>query len=224
MRLIRIVNQSTVASDADVATSVAAVQRQANEHLAPAWGVTARLLVATNTYAGGGEVIHILDNSDQADALGYHERDTLGVPTGFVFAKTAISAGMDWRVTLSHELLEQLVDPYLCLTSLAKWAGKNALLALEVCDPVEADVYQIDGVPVSNFVFPLWFSPDPRPSWAKLDYLGNVTSPQQLTKGGYVSYAYNLTNWRQSSARTDPDDLGSGRYSRQSRRAGRNSS
>jgi len=48
----------------------------------------------------------ILDDSDQAGALGYHDLTSDGLPIGKVFAASDLKAGTSWTVTASHELLE----------------------------------------------------------------------------------------------------------------------
>ena len=53
------------------------------------------------------------DNPDQAGALGYHEITSQGTPLGKVFAKLDLQSGASWTVTLSHELLEMLADPWI---------------------------------------------------------------------------------------------------------------
>ena len=47
------------------------------------------------------------------------------------------------------------------------WAsdGKTRNYSFEVCDPVEAPTYDVDGVSVSNFVTPAWFDPTRRRQW-----------------------------------------------------------
>ena len=62
----------------------------------------------------------------------------------------------DWSVSsvMSHEVLEMYIDPNCNL-----WAndGKGSAYSFEVCDPVEAPSYTVNGVSVSNFVTPSWF-------------------------------------------------------------------
>src|SRR6266571_4314023 len=53
----------------------------------------------------------ILDTSDVADALGYHDFTPAGRPIGKVFAQSDIMDNLEWTVTASHELLEMLADP-----------------------------------------------------------------------------------------------------------------
>ena len=88
-------------------------------------------------------------------------------------------------VVLSHEILETFYNPYVNL-----WAnrGDETFVALEVCDPVENDSYEIDvdgvKVSVSNFVLPAWFDKEMTKA-GSYDYMSKLTSPLTLSKGGY---------------------------------------
>src|SRR3954470_19632502 len=84
---IVLVNESTVLKDADVAACAAALDTQANQHFAPYWGIGAHV-TAAKAVPQGSLGLHLLDDSDQAGALGYHDDDPkLGI-YGRVFAKT----------------------------------------------------------------------------------------------------------------------------------------
>lgn len=202
MRTITIINQATTVSPADFGAVVAACQKQFNQHFGPAWG---GLEVALQAVVGGsgvsapakGETIYILDDSDQAGALGYHEVAAGDFPVGFVFARTCQKAGTSWSSCLSHELLEQGADPFVQTTCVVSALhGRPAVIAYEVCDPVEDDGYKIDGVEVSNFVLPSWFQ-DPKAAKGPFDYLGKLSAPLAMTPGGYLSYTTDLKHWRQ---------------------------
>jgi hypothetical protein len=69
------------------------------------------------------------------------------------------------------------------------WAkdGKGAAYSFEVCDPVEAPSYAVNGVSVSNFVTPSWFDPL-APATAQFDKLGQLHAAFSILKGGYVVY------------------------------------
>lgn len=143
----------------------------------------------------------ILDDSDQADALGYHYTTPTGQPVGRVFARTVTDAGLSWTVTASHELVEMLVDPW---ASLAVDLGGGTWVAWEACDPVEADAYgyQIAGVDVSDFITPAWFTPGaPGP----YDWTGRCPRPLTLLPGGYVAVQRN-GQWTQQVAREASPD------------------
>lgn len=55
-----------------------------------------------------------------------------------------------WARAFTHEVNEALVDP----SDSIRWRFG----LLEVCDPVEGWTYQLDGVPVSDFVLPSYFN------------------------------------------------------------------
>jgi hypothetical protein len=201
MRTILVCNESTVVADADAKKAIAAVQKQIDGHYAPVWGTPALLVFQSGKPPAGVECVHILDTSDVAGALGYHDLAPGLFPEGFVFAKTSADDSSPWTVTLSHEVLEQLVDPwaYSCVP-VGSWDGSPALLALETCDAVENDTYLIDGVSVSNFILPAWFNFS-NPPGTKVDYLGKLTAPLTMDAGGYTAYTFDLVNWKQDFAR-----------------------
>jgi hypothetical protein len=65
-------------------------------------------------------------------------------------------------------------------------AGK--LYAYEVCDACEADQfsYAIDGVQVSDFVYPAWFESFRTAGSAQFDFQKQINAPLQLLTGGYI--------------------------------------
>ncbi len=85
---ISVINESTVVSDAEVTPVVGALQKQVTNEFRPIWGVDAELtLVPKNTLPPSGSWwLVILDDSDQAGALGYHDLTSEGLPIGKVFA------------------------------------------------------------------------------------------------------------------------------------------
>ena len=195
--LIAIVNQSTLVSNADAATMTQAIASQIQLDAAPLWDrAPAAVVFYTDTAAipPAAHVITLTDTiQDQpAGVLGYHTEDQGGKLWGIVAAKPELSNGGkattgDWSVSsvLSHEVLEMYIDPNCNL-----WSndGKGSIYTFEVCDPVEAPTYAVNGVSVSNFVTPAWFDPLAG-SGAKFDKLGLLTAPFGILKGGYVVYA-----------------------------------
>lgn len=185
---IAILNASTVLKDDDLTTAVAALQRQVREDFAPIWGWDADI-----SYIPSGQVpppgawqIVVMDDSDQAGALGYHDLTAEGLPIGKVFAKTDLDNGMSWTVTLSHETLEMLADPDINLTA---EASSKLLYAYEICDAVEADNlgYRINGILVSDFVYPSWFEGFRKAGSTQFAHKTALTKPFQLAPGGYIS-------------------------------------
>jgi hypothetical protein len=180
-----VINKSTLVTDADVRRWTAACARQITEHVAPAYDLTPRrvqFLSARSHAPAGAWVIAVLDDADQAGALGWHTEDAAGRIYGRVFAGPCIEYGVPVSTTLSHEIVETAVDP-----DVDQWrdTGRGYSVAYEACDPVEGDSYLIDGVAVSDFVTPAWYDPrlTGRRHW--LDN-GSVAGVFDLAPGGYV--------------------------------------
>jgi hypothetical protein len=186
---LAIINESTAWTDAEAEACVAALQTQINRDFMQAWGLTATLsFVPKGTLPPETHWwLALLDNSDQADALGYHETTETGLPLGKAFLTTTIISGGIPSVVVSHELLEMLADPW---TAESVMNGANTrLYAKEVCDAVEDDQwgYQIDGVTVSDFVLPTWFEDGSTPK--TFDHMGHLTTGAfSLLTGGYIAY------------------------------------
>jgi hypothetical protein len=206
---IAVLNASTVLPDAAVQAAVVDLQTQVHRDLAPAWGVDATLLFVphgTPPPAQAWQLV-ILDTSDQAGALGYHDVTAQGQPLGKVFAKTDQQYGLSWTVTASHELCEMLVDPEINLTVFVQpTARSGTLYAYEVADPCEADQYgyQIGPTLVSDFVTPAWF--EPSQTQGPFDYGQHLHAPLTLLPGGYMSLFQvgRGTGWHQVTAAHTP--------------------
>jgi hypothetical protein len=216
---IAILNRSTVLTDDQLQPVVAALQTQVQRDWAPVWGSDADLsfVPAGTQPAPGSWWLVILDNSDQAGALGYHDLTTGGLPVGKVFAQSDLTAGLQWSVTTSHELLEMLGDPDINLTAFVQPnATSGTLYAYEVCDACEADQfgYAIDGVTVSDFVYPAWFESFRSPGSTQFDHGKHIGAPFQLLPGGYIG-AFDVnggTGWHQRTA-----EIASPQYSMRAR-------
>jgi hypothetical protein len=197
---IAVINQSTAVSDTEVAAAVPNLNIQVQRDVAPIWGINAQV-----TYVPKGQIapanswqVIILDNSDQAGALGYHDLTANGYPISKVFAATDKKYNLSWTVTASHEICEMLVDPD-CV--LAAQTGNTTFVAFEVCDPCEADKlgYSINGTLVSDFVTPAWFQPKAHKPY---DFCNHITAPLTLLPGGYVSIWTPTKGWTQKTAET----------------------
>jgi hypothetical protein len=197
--VIAVVNQSTVLSDSQVFAVLRSMQIQCTSHLRPYWGADCTLTSwpKTQPIIPGWWQLLVIDDPDQAGALGYHELSSVGGPLGKIFARLDMQAGTSWTVTFSHELLEMLVDPWINFLS---QGSDNKLYACEIGDAVEADAlaYSIDGVLVSDFITPAWF----QPTFAdRLDFKRHLTAPLTLAPGGYISILDPATGWTQITAR-----------------------
>ncbi|HVN83744.1 MAG TPA: hypothetical protein VMW17_02750 [Candidatus Binatia bacterium] len=203
---VAVINASTVLTDTQAKAVVPALQTQVRRDFAPAWGIDADLTFVPKggKPAPGSWWLAILDNSDQAGALGYHDVTKDGLPLGKIFAGSDLALGTEWTVTASHELLEMLADPEINLTVFVQPKAKGGILyAYEVCDACEADKfgYKVNGVLVSDFVYPSWFEAF-RKKGTQFDYGKHITVPFQLLAGGYIG-AYDVTSgsgWHQLTA------------------------
>jgi hypothetical protein len=203
---LSVLNHSTAVTDAEVAKYVAAQQIQLNRDFLPIYGpaTTVRVLqvLSGQTPLPGSWQIAILDDADQAGALGYHELTNDGLPLAKVFARTCLHDKVSWTVCASHEVLEALGDPYDNELVLDETA--NRLYFKEVADAVEDDsfAYEILGVLVSDFVLPEWFVPgvEGKP----LSFKGHVHKAFELATGGYIGYldfTPSSNGWQQLTAR-----------------------
>src|SRR5258708_24239792 len=115
---IAVINASTVLTDDQVQAAVPALQTQVHRDFAPIWGIDADVsFVPSGSNPNPGLWwLTVLDDSDQAGALGYHDITDQGLPLGKGFAGTDLKYSKQWTVTASHELLEMLADPEINLT------------------------------------------------------------------------------------------------------------
>jgi len=203
--IISVINWSRQLSDADVQRAIRAVNRQINDDFAPHWGFGARLRLegkAGRQSRGfqpadvrGDAVLYVHDIVRIRDAEGYHSQNLAGIPYGFVFLELSKKLKEDWTVTLSHEALELLADPELNLLVQGPHPTKpkhRVFHWFEMCDAVQDESYAIDGVAVSNFVLPLYFTSSEERG-GRNDFLGTVTGGKTLRSfsinpGGYINY------------------------------------
>jgi hypothetical protein len=197
--VIAITNASTCLSDVQVEAVLPALQKQVTDEFQAYWQLdcTLSFLSKGQPLTPGWWQIVVMDNPDQAGALGYHELTSQGAPLGKVFAQLDLDTGSSWTATLSHELLEMLADPWI------NWCAvgtDSKIYALEVCDAVEADNlgYFIDGVLVSDFVTPAWFEPT---CADRMDFKQHLTKELELARGGYISIFDPPNGWTQVTAK-----------------------
>jgi hypothetical protein len=149
----------------------------------------------------GEAIIYLWDKSDVPDALGYHDANYRGIPYGFVFVDISTEIGEAWTVTFSHEALELIGDRQarkLVRGPHPEDPQRQVYHWHEMCDAVQDETYDIDGVEVSNFVLPLYFTEDAEPG-SRNDFLGTkyrmVGSRETsslasfgINPGGYIGF------------------------------------
>ena len=176
-------NKSTLDPGVDFVRMVAALQKFVDHCFTPVWGTPARL-ERTTGFVKGAWALVLLDTADVANALGYHDLTPDGLPLSKVFVRTTLSAKQRVSVTACHELAEMLVDPAI---NLLATGPSGSFYAYETADAVEEDEFLIDGIPMSDFVYPSWFEGFHRAGATQFDYLERVRRPFQILAGGYMS-------------------------------------
>jgi len=189
---VAIWNRSTVLSDAQVQAAVPAFQTAVSRDFAPAWKTDAMLAFVPKAGAPDPSswIIQILDDSTVKGALGYHDVTGRNAPEAFVFARTDQQYGLNWQVTLTHELFEMLLDP-LAVSCIFDQSTDTTgrLIPYEACDAVEADSlgYSIGPTRISDFILPAWFDTSLAPNSEKFDFCGHLPGPLTVAPGGYLS-------------------------------------
>jgi hypothetical protein len=179
---ITFINKATVALGVDLDDLISALQIFLDSYFTPVWGTPAKL-VKSNKFLPNAWAIVFLDSADVQGALGYHDLTSEGLPMSKVFVKTTLQVEQKVSVTTCHELAEMLVDPAinLCATGPKDW-----IYAYETADAVEEEEFLIDGIPMSDFVYPSYFEGFRKPGSTQFDYLKKVKRPFEILKGGYM--------------------------------------
>jgi hypothetical protein len=207
--LIALVNHSKRVSNSDVSIMASAIQIQMDLHVAPAWNQknpTVKFYSNSTKVPGYAWLVGIFDNPTVAGALGYHSLDKDVIDAfifvdpvldnkGVVLYDTTNPQNVSVSSVLSHEVCEMFGDRFASFWADGPQIAQGSQYALELCDPVESDSYEINvtvgkavhKVSVSNFVFPSWFN---QQATAKLnapfDYLKKLKAPFTMTAGGYM--------------------------------------
>jgi hypothetical protein len=161
---------------------VAAMQKYVDRAVAPVWGTPAKL-IKTHGFRKNAWALVFMEDADVANALAYHDLTPDGLPISKVFVRTTIRNGDLVSVSASHELIEMLVDPAINLMSTGP--DPATIYAYESADPVEALSFKVNGIPMSDFVYPSYFEAFHKPRSVKFDHLGKVTRPFEILADGY---------------------------------------
>ncbi len=214
---VALVSDTSTVSFADISTVAAALQKQAIRDFSPLWQVNATVSAfdALESVPVDYWPVIVRDDIDQPGAAGYHT-DENGQPFALV------QADDQWQLTVSHETLEMLADPFGNRTV----AGapppqappplsslKRVLYLVEVCDPCEDTqfAYGVNGQQLSDFLTPHYY--DPKGATGTLySFRGNIKGPHTVLENGYVSFGNPVTNeWYQivvANGQTQVQDLG----------------
>ncbi len=219
--IISVINHSATISDEQVQEVIRAINRQIAQDFTPYWSFGATLRLegpvgrhpSTQTLSDmrGDAVLYLLDGSNALGATGWHLANYRDIPYGFVFLGLCEKMKEPWSMTLSHEALELVGDPMcnLLVEGVHPFDRRRHVFHLfEMCDAVQAESYRIDGVEVSNFVLPSYFSMGEQDG-RRNDFLGRACAGATLKSfgmnpGGYLNiFDPKSGKWEQPVYETD---------------------
>ncbi len=194
-----VINFTSDISDREVERAVRAVNRQIAEDFFPVWrhARIAKVDNATTRHGDSGadpgrehdkdSVIYLVDERSIVNALQYRWTSAANIPMRFVYADFGA-----WSVPLSHEILELTLNP--SADAFVQGPDPRGVMrsdvglwhAQEVCDAVERTTYSIDGIEVSNFVTPRYFSLEDT-DVGRTDFLGTGVPSFGLLPGCHIS-------------------------------------
>jgi hypothetical protein len=178
----------------ELAVLSSALNEQLQHDFAPVWHVAA----STGAYRAsqlpsGCWAVRVQTTLDDPNALGYHT-DENGQPYSLVMLTN------DYAVTVSHEVLEMLADPFGSRKHQArlpdglgshyqtfglKHESSRVAYLVEVCDPCEARTYPVGGIELSDFVTSYWYR---TADVGHVSVAGGCTAPRQVAADGYCSF------------------------------------
>jgi hypothetical protein len=184
---LALVVESPKVSPRTITEVAAAVQRQLTRDLAPVWNVQATIdaFASLDHVPPGYWPIIVRDDLPGIENIGMH-LDRAGQP----FALVELSP--TWSLTVSHEALEMVIDPWGNRTvpggSPRRGQGLVEIL-VEICDPVGGarSAYTVNGYLVSDFYTPSFFDPV-GVAGVRYSFTGALRRPRQVLPGGYLSW------------------------------------
>jgi hypothetical protein len=187
----------------------AAVQKQLTRDFMPIWGFRATLDTFEDLSSVPSDYHPVVVFADSAELVGQlevaigpelvarlvddFERDRLSGLHLNAFTRqpfALVEASDAWSVTISHEVLEMVADPFgnrLVAAAHPLDERQRVKYLLEVCDPCQAVWYPVNGVPVSDFFTPRYFDPV-AVDRLRYSFTGQLERPLQILEGGYLTW------------------------------------
>ena len=186
-------NRATIPLGVDFDKLISAMQAYVGAYVFPVWGTRIKLVKSTDFIPGAWAMV-FLDDADAPGALAYHDLTPDGLPQCKVFVKTTLQAGDLVSVSASHELVECLVDP--AINMMVTRPDNNVFYAYESADPCETEVFLVNGIAMSDFVYPAYFETFHAPGSVRFDRMNKISRPFQILPGGY-QITFSNGNWGQ---------------------------
>jgi hypothetical protein len=206
---VALVSLTTDVSSKELMQAAAAVQKQVTRDFTPLWGLRATVDAFEDLEDIPSDYHPVVLFADPEELVGSLERAIGTGLTGdlveqfeggrlggihlnaFTRQPFALVRGSDsWTVTVSHEVLEMVADPYgnrLIAATHPTDADIRVKYLLEVCDPCLAIWYPVNGIQVSDFFTPRYFDPVHNPA-AFYSFTGSLQYPLQILEDGYLTW------------------------------------
>jgi hypothetical protein len=206
---VAIISLTTQVSTRSLLQAAAAVQKQITRDFAPYWGLHATVAAFADLESvpsdyrpvvlfgdpdelterlqfAVGEVLaaQLIDDFELNRLSGLHLNTFTREPFSLVAARGI------WSVTLSHEVLEMIADPFGNRLIAAKHPlddRQRVKYLVEICDPCQAMWYPVNGVPVSDFYTPRYFDPVDVVS-GRYSFTGALELPLQILESGFLCW------------------------------------
>jgi hypothetical protein len=206
---VALVSLTSDISSRELMLGAAAIDKQVTRDFFPQWGLAATVsafddlmsvpsdyhpvvlfgdaddLVGRLEFALGPQrAARLIDEFDRELVSGIHLNAFTRQPFALVVASDT------WTVTVSHEILELVADPYgnhLIAAAHPTDAALRVNYLVEVCDPCMSTWYPVNGVPVADFYTPRYFDPV-RTDGTLYSFTGEIEYPLQILDGGYLSF------------------------------------
>lgn len=190
---VALVSDTDSLSLSDLSPVAAALQKQVTRDFGPLWNVNATVDAFDQLESVPVDYWPVIlrDDINQPGAAGYHTDDH-GQPFSLV------QVDDNWALTVSHETLEMLGDPFGNRTIAGSPPAdspdpvselERVTYLVEVCDPCEGQdfSYPVNGVQVSDFITPNYYDPQAS-SGVRYSFTGSIPGPHVVLEGGYVSF------------------------------------
>ncbi len=194
-----LVSEAPEITFSELTQASAAVQKQISRDFTPIWDVDATLdaFATLPDVPVGYWPIIVRNDIGRPGVAGIH-LDKDNQPLALVQFTNR------WQLTVSHEVLEMLADPFgnrlIAGKSIHPEQGRVEYL-VEVCDPSE-DIqfgYPVNGVTVSDFYTPNFFDPVTSQG-TRYSFTAAIPSPRTVLENGYLSWHDPVTDhwWQQT--------------------------
>lgn len=189
--------------------AAAAVQKQLTRDFTPIWGLPATVDAFEDLESVPSDYLPVVVFGDAEELVGRlefaigeqysaqlvddFERDRLSGLHLNAFTRqpfALVSAADNWSVTMSHEVLEMIADPFgnrLIAAAHPLDRDERVKYLVEICDPCQSVWYPVNGVPVSDFYTPRYFDPV-GVDRDRYSFTGELEHPRQILDGGYLSW------------------------------------